>query len=318
MSPAEPPPGEPGWSLIVDPGSDGQRLDRFLSRRITRLSRARAARLTVIDLDDPQRRMKKSTPVRAGQRLWAQRPLPDGHAEPSRPTVLHRDADLLVLDKPSDLAVHPTATRFKATVTRWLVEQRGEGGALDDGAGPAEPAHRLDVETSGVLLCTRHRLAARRVKNAFAAGQVRKVYRAVVEGSAPDAWRVDTPLGFDPSSAVRLKMGRGAQSAETEFVTVGRGPRRSLVEARPITGRQHQIRVHLAQSGHPIVGDKLYGPDERYFLAALEGPLDAAALTALGHHRHALHAWRLSVDWAGAERRFEARWPAELDALLSR
>lgn len=318
MTNVEPPPGEPGWSLVVDPASDGQRLDRFLSRRIARLSRARAARLTVIDLDDPHRTMKKSSPVRAGQRLWARRPMPDGHAEPSSPSMLHRDADLLVLDKPGDLAVHPTATRFKATVTHWLSAQLGEGGALDDGRGPAEPAHRLDVETSGVLLCTRHRLAGRRIKNAFAAGRVRKVYRAVVEGHPPDAWTVDTPLGFDPNSAVRLKMGRGELIAETGFVTIERGPRRSLVEARPISGRQHQIRVHLAQSGHPIVGDKLYGPDERYFLAHLDGPLDAGALAALGHHRQALHAWRLSVEWAGTERRFEAPFPAELAALVGR
>lgn len=315
----EPPRTEAGWSLVVDPASDGLRLDRFLSLRIARLSRARAARLDVVDLDDPGRTLKKSQPVRAGQRLWARRPVPDADREPPVPTVLYRDRDLLVLDKPAGLAVHPTASRFRSTVTHFLAATAGL-----EGEPPAEPAHRLDVETSGVLLCTRHRLADRWIKAAFAAealdggGErpVEKAYRAVVEGAPPDRWVVDIPLGFDPESAVRLKMGRGDKPARTACVTVARGPRRALVEARPLTGRQHQIRVHLALSGHPIVGDKLYGPDEALFLAHLDRPLTAAEQARLGHDRHALHAWRLGLDWRGERRVFEAPWPEELDRLV--
>lgn len=314
---SRPPRTEAGWSLVVDPGSDGLRLDRFLSLRIARLSRSRAARLDVVDLDDPGRTLKKSQPVRAGQRLWARRPMPDADARPPVPTELHRDRDLIVLDKPAGLAVHPTATRFKATVTHYLAALAES----DDGAPPPEPAHRLDVETSGVLVCTRHRLADRRIKAAFAEERVHKTYLAIVEGHPPDTWRVDRSLGFDPSSAVRLKMGPGDKPARTDFETLRRGARggrpRAVVRAHPRTGRQHQIRVHLALAGHPIVGDKLYGPDEGLFLAHLERPLTPAERARLGADRHALHAWRLALDLDGRRLCFEAPWPAELEALLS-
>lgn len=312
-----PPPTEAGWSLVVDPGSDGLRLDRFLSLRIPRLSRSRAARLEVVDLDAAGGQLKKSQAVRAGQRLWARRPVPDADVTPPTPVELFRDRDLLVLDKPAGLAVHPTATRFRATVTHYLAASMA--GAPPDTPIP-EPAHRLDVETSGVLICSRHRLADRRLKAAFAADRVRKTYRAVVEGQPPESWTVDRPLGFDPHSAVRLKMGLGDKPARTAFATVRRGQHRgrprALVEARPITGRQHQIRVHLALGGWPIVGDKLYGPDERLFLAHLERPLTADELARLGAPRHALHAWRLELQLDGRRRAFEAPWPAALDRLL--
>lgn len=304
-------PLEAGWSLVVDPGSAGLRLDIFLSTRIARLSRARAARLVVTDLDEPTRVLKKSSTVQAGQRLWARRPIPDADAEPPSPTVIHCDDDLLVLDKPAGLAVHPTATRFKATVTHWLAAR-----AALEGGVRAEPAHRLDVETSGVLLCARHGMAARRLKGLFAAEGVDKTYRAVVEGRPPAQWRSDVPLGFDAESAVRLKMGRGELAASTGFETIAQGERRALVEARPSTGRQHQIRVHLSMSGHPIVGDKLYGPDEGLFLAQLDRALTAAEVQRLGHPRHALHAWRVGFEWKGARRVFEAPWPDELAGLV--
>ena len=107
---------------MVDGGATGQRLDVFLAARIRRLSRARAARLRVVDLDAPERALKKNDRVRGGQRLWVERPLPDADAQVVAPVVLHVDDDLLVLAKPPDLAVHPTASRFLRTVTSWLTE----------------------------------------------------------------------------------------------------------------------------------------------------------------------------------------------------
>lgn len=299
----------PGWQLVVDPGCEGWRVDRFVAHRIRRLSRARAARLTVIDADHPERGpLKKSTPVRAGQRLRVDRPPPDAGCPVPAPVVLHVDEHLVVLDKPAGLATHPTARRFHATVTGWLARA-----GLD-----AEPAHRLDVETSGVMVAGRTPEATRHLKAAFARHRVEKTYLAVVEGRpAADAWVDETPLGFDAASAVRIKMGRGDKPARTAFRVLRRGAHRALVEARPLTGRQHQIRVHLALAGHPVVGDKLYGPDEALFLAGLERRLTPAELERLGHPRQALHAWRLDLPWwDGARRRFEAPWPAELNALV--
>lgn len=301
-------PPEAGWSLEVDPECAGLRLDRFLSLRIRRLSRARAARLDVVDLDEPGRPLKKSSAVHAGQRLWVRRPVPDAGADAPEPEVVFEDADLLVLNKPAGLATHPTASRFVATVTHWLARRDPV---------PAEPAHRLDVETSGVLVCGKHLLANQLLKGAFAARTAEKTYRAVVEGLPPeDRWVVDQPLGFDTESAVRLKMGTGELEARTAFSVVRRGRLRTLVEARPLTGRQHQIRCHAALSGHAVLGDKLYGPDEQLFLASLERPLTPAELARLGHARQALHAWRLTLPLRGTLRTFEAPWPAELDLLV--
>lgn len=260
----------------------------------------------VIDLDDPERSLKKSSAVRAGQRLWVRRPIPDADVDAPEPTVLHADADLLVLDKPAGLAVHPTATRFKATVTHWLRRLYPD----------AEPAHRLDVETSGVLVCGRHAFASRALKQLFLARGTHKTYRAVVEGlPADDAWRVDVPLGFE-GGEVRIKMGRGELASETRFAVIRRGHQRALVEAEPITGRQHQIRVHAALGGHALVGDKLYGPSDQYFLRHLDGALSPADYAQLGHTRQALHAASLAFEWKGEARRFEAPWPSELDALV--
>lgn len=299
---------EAGWSLEVDPECDGLRLDRYLSLRIRRLSRARAARLEVVDVDEPARPLKKSSAVRAGQRLWVRRPVPDAEVEAPAPTVLFEDADLLVLHKPAGLATHPTASRFVATVTHWLSRRDRV---------PAEPAHRLDVETSGVLICGKHLLANRLLKAAFAERTLEKTYRAVVEGlPAQDTFEAEQPLGFAGDSEVRLKMGPGDLPAHTAFSVVRRGRRTALVEARPLTGRQHQIRCHLALAGHAVVGDKLYGPDEGLFLASLERPLTPAELARLGHHRQALHAWRLRLVFRDVERTFESPWPAELDQLV--
>ena len=304
-----PPPSGAGWTLQVDPGCAGWRLDVFLSTRIERLSRNRAAQLIAIDLDDPDRHLKKSSMLRAGMRLFVRRPLPDADATPSEPTILFADDDLLVLDKPPDLAVHPTASRYLRTVTHWIEQTL-------PGPPRPEPVHRLDVETSGVLLCARHALAVRSLKQAFAEHRVRKRYYAVVEGQPPDAWTSTAPLGFATDSAVRIKIGLGDKPAETRFGVLRRGGRRALVEAEPISGRQHQIRAHLAMAGHPIVGDKLYGPDEQIFLRHIEDGITDDDRAQLGHARHALHAIELSVQLRGVERRFCAPWPDDLEALI--
>ena len=222
--------------------------------------------------------------------------------------MLADEGSLVVIDKPAGLAVHPTASRFVTTVTHWAAQSFG--------SDRPEPVHRLDVETSGVLALARGGAAAA-LKSAFAARAPEKTYLAVVTGvPTSKAWTVEVPLGFAVGSAVHIKMGRGEKFARTDLQVLRVAGDRALVEARPLTGRQHQIRVHLAMSGHPIVGDKLYGPDERNFLAHLDGSLDEAAMRLLGHRRHALHSWRLSFDWEGARRTFEAPWPNDLAALI--
>lgn len=298
----------PGWHLVVDPSSDGMRLDRFIASRVPRLSRARAARLPVTDLNDPSLVLKKSSAVREGQALWVSRPNPDADADYPTPTVIADTADYLILDKPPGLAVHPSASRYTATVTHWL--------SSIEAYADAKPAHRLDVETSGVLVCSRD-TSEYEIGRLFAARRVQKTYLAVVEGlPTQDEWTINTPLGFDETSSIRLKMGHGQLAAETHITVRQRGAQRTLVEARPITGRQHQIRVHLEMSGYPITGDKLYGGDDSLFIASRDRPLTAEEMVRAGHHRQALHAWSLQMPLSKTPITVSAELPQDLKLLL--
>ncbi len=299
-----------GWTLTVPPELAGLRVDRFVASRVERLSRTRAARCPILDLDRGVF-LKKSQTVTAGMRLFVERPCPD-EAPTVEPQILVERDGLLVLDKPAGLAVHPTARYFKSTVTHWLEIK---------GLSNYEPVHRLDVETSGVLLCAEKGVAEKAAKTAFFERTTHKTYLAVVQG-LPDWDEVvnETPLAIG-NGEVRIKMAAAepdpTHNAKTSFRVLKRGCSRALVEARPETGRQHQIRVHLSQLGFWIVGDKLYGPDDSLFLASLDRPLTPEEFAILGHTRQALHAASLSLPWGNQGRlQFESPLPNELLKLL--
>ena len=235
------------------------------------------------------KRLKKSSLVYPGQHVLAIRPIPDADAVIAQePSVLWEDKDWCMLNKPPLMATHPSASYFKRTVTYWLRTQ---------GYTHIQTTHRLDVETSGLLLCGKTPEAVRRASDAFAAHKVEKSYLAILDGvAAEDYWCVDVPLGFDAASRIPIKMGVGTLAASTGFKVLARGNACSLVLASPHGGRQHQIRVHASLSGLPLVGDKLYGPDEDFFVKR-HTQLAAEELSRLGHWRHALHATRLSADF---------------------
>lgn len=167
------------------------------------------------------------------------------------------------------------------------------------------------------------------LKRAFAQRRVDKLYLAVVHGTLTDKLRIDQPIGLRTDSRIRIKMhplprGLGGATALTEVEPVGYGSFRhapvTWVKCRPLTGRQHQIRLHLAFAGHGIVGDKLYGLDERHFLEVLERGRPMKDLESmLGIERHALHAWRIALDHPLHGRRCEltSPWPDDLAALIS-
>ena len=278
----------PGWALDVSPDMVGLRVDAFICARIPRLSRSRASRLRVIDRTT-QKRLKKSATVVLGQQILAIRPIPDQHPDPNWvPTIIWEDDSWCVLNKPPTLATHPSASYFRRTVSYWLRTQ---------GYRHMQSVHRLDVETSGILVCGKSPQAVKTGSDAFAEQEVDKRYLALVEGVVDkDEWVAEMPLGFDPTSRVPIKMGVGSLSALTRFNVRARGKQRTLVEARPIGGRQHQIRVHASLSGHPLVGDKLYGPSESFFLNRT-ADLSSEDLLSLGHWRHALHAYRVSAEF---------------------
>jgi 23S rRNA pseudouridine1911/1915/1917 synthase len=153
--------------------------------------------------------------------------------------------------------------------------------------------HRIDRETSGVVLLARDRAMARELSLAFAAGEVRKTYLAVVRGRPlPEEGTIDRPIGPDQRSGiyVRRAVSTAGAPAVTDYTVIRSSGAFSLLSARPRTGRRHQIRVHLESIGHPIVGDKLYGGDSRWYLRALERGPSEAMLRALLAKRQLLHA----------------------------
>lgn len=266
----------------------GQRLDRFIQWAIPRLSRTRAqeiVRACARRSDGSARR--PSEIVRVGETVMLVR---ERFVEPEVPleySILHEDETLFVIDKPAGLPMHPTATYHKHTLSYLLKQRYGED--------PPRISHRLDRETSGVVLCTKGLAAERVMKAQFERHAVSKTYQALVRGVvAADRGRIDLPMApVTEGLHLLMEICEGARglTAETEYVVLERYADRTLLELYPRTGRQHQLRVHLSAIGHPIVGDKLYGPErEAPFLEIIDVGLTPDILARLGHSRHALHA----------------------------
>jgi 23S rRNA pseudouridine1911/1915/1917 synthase len=279
-------------SFTVEPNYAGWRLDLYLCEKIRRLSRARVQRIlrTSLVSEIP---LKPSTRVWPGLTFRLRR---RSLVEPETPDNLrevYRDEALLVLDKPAGLPIHPTARYHHGTVVGLLLRQNGP-------AFYAAPAHRLDRETSGLLVCGRTAEASRALMRAFQEGVVEKQYLAIVEGWPPlDGFRVDAPLlEGTPTIRIAVRVDPSGRPARTRFQVVQRFVRDSerfaLVRCLPETGRQHQIRVHLQWAGFPLVGDKMYGPDPGYFDRFSKHCLEKEAWDRLRLRRHALHAAQLS------------------------
>lgn len=293
----------------------GQRLDRFIQWAIPRLSRTRAqeiVRACARRVDGSSRR--PSEIVRVGETVLLVR---ERFVEPDVPLeygLLYRDEALFVIDKPAGLPMHPTATYHKHTLSYLLKQQFG-----DD---PPRISHRLDRETSGVVLCTQGLEAERAMKAQFERHTVGKTYLALVRGRVEaESGRIDFPMA-PVTEGLHLLMEvceppRGL-IAETHFQVRERFRDRTLLELHPRTGRQHQLRVHLAAIGHPIVGDKLYGPErEAPFLEIIDTGLTAELIERLGHTRHALHAHATSFQHpqSGAPMTVVSPWPSDLVTL---
>ncbi len=289
------PAGAPDDAIVLTFGVPnecaGMRLDLFVQRCIPRLSRMRAqgiVRACARRIDGSSRR--PSDRVQAGEVVFIVRPR---FAEPDAPQtfgVLYEDEHMVAVDKPAGLPVHPSATYHRNTLT-FLLKQQYK-------TNPPHLAHRLDRETSGIVLCARALEVERTLKASFENREVKKAYLAIVRGvMREDSGVIDAPLA-PVSEGLHLLMevshAADALPATTVFQVLERGPAHTLVRLEPHTGRQHQLRVHIAHLGHSIVGDKLYGPEgASVFMDYVRDGMTEELRERLGHDRQALHAAEL-------------------------
>ena len=300
------------------------RVDRYLKSRLPHYSRSALQALIVtggvlkVDRDGRERRLKPATRLRTGDLIRLKRPTPARrHSDiPIAPIdILYEDADMMVVNKPAGMLVHPAGVRVEGTLIGELRERFPER--------ELDLAHRLDRETSGVLILTRKGETTRRMKTAFERRRVSKTYLAVARGRPEWTERVvDRPIG-DANQGIRVQQAvrdDGAPS-RTHFHVIERLPGEAvLIECRPETGRLHQIRVHLLAEGVYLYGDKLYGGDPDAFHLFREQGTTPELVARLGHWRQALHASALSCPHpvSGKNMRFTAPLPSDLVDLLDR
>jgi 23S rRNA pseudouridine1911/1915/1917 synthase len=284
----------------------GERLDAFLARRLgQRLSRSHAHKLIADGLVTLNGAPAKASHCLArGDHVVAivlpsETPTLVAEAIPLR--IVYQDDDVIVVDKPPGLTVHPAAGHPRGTLVNALLALCPE---LAEIKGTLRPGivHRLDKDTSGVLAVAKNEAAQASLARQLKDRQVHKVYLALVQGRLePPEGVIDAPIGRHPRRRQRMAVVEGGREAFTRYRLREylRGAY-SLAEVEPLTGRTHQIRVHFASIGHPVVGDRLYGK--------------ASALVG----RQFLHAWRLGfrLPKGGHYREFESPLPADLEVAL--
>ncbi|MGH2453905.1 MAG: RluA family pseudouridine synthase [bacterium] len=292
--------------LAVDAAHDGARLDQFLAARLPALSRSRLHRLIAgghVRVAGEAR--KPSSRVRRGQEVTVEVPAPapaEVLAEPMPLDVRYEDRDLLVVNKPAGRPVHPGPGHAGGTLVNALLahvpDLAGVGGALRPGI-----VHRLDKDTSGLLVVAKTGGALSALQAAIKARQVQREYLAIVHGRLGAAeGNIDAPIARHPRHRRRMAVVARGRRAVTRYRVRVQFAAAALVEASLQTGRTHQLRVHFAHLGHPLVGDSLYGRRGE----------------AWGMTRQALHAYRLRFDHprTGVPVVVEAPLPDDMAAAL--
>jgi len=316
---------ETEYRLVVDDRSEGLRLDRFLALKMPWRSRTSVQRLLAergVTVDGQRRR--RAYRVREGDEVAIPLPPPPPEADPEALRripldIIHEDEHLVVLNKRPGVVVHPVGRkRFNTLINALHLRYRRP----DDPEHDVVPmlCHRLDRDTSGVLVVAKTLYARRELYFEFDRRRAVKEYLALVEGEPNDLRVVDLPIGPDPQSEIRLRRAvqpaeRGGAQALTEVEALERFGDFSLVRLRPRTGRQHQLRVHMAGVGHPIVCDALYGRRRRLTQHEVD-PACASDKPLL--ERQALHAARLVLRHPGTGKRtaFEAPLAPDMQRTL--
>ena len=297
--------------LIADRG--GERLDIFVARRVPELSRSHAHRLIeegLVTVDG--RQLKPAEHLAAGANVSVSIPSPvpaPGLVAENIPvTVIFQDFDLMVVDKPAGLTVHPAPGHPTGTLVNALLaiapDLKGISGTLRPGI-----VHRLDKDTSGLIIIAKNDRAMRALQRQLKEREVHKTYLALVHGvPKPPQGVIEAPVGRHPKNRKKMAVVAGGRESQTRYRVREEiaGGKYALLEVEPVTGRTHQIRVHMAALGHPIVADAVYGKRS----------------DVLG--RQFLHAWKLAfaMPLGGREVEFESPLPLDLrealEALRSR
>lgn len=315
---------------IVEPAHAGARLDRFLAAALPEISRTRLQQLIAegcvlrlgLTIGDA------NTRVKPGETYEIRLP-PVSPAEPAAQdiplTIVHEDEDLIVIDKPAGLVVHPAAGNPDGTLVNALLAHCGA--SLAGIGGEARPGivHRLDKDTSGLIVAAKNERAMHSLAKQFAHRTIERAYDAVVWGSPRvGEGTVEGDIGRNPFDRKHMAVLRGGgKPARTRYRVLERfgdrtRPFASLVECRLETGRTHQIRVHLAHIGHPLIGDPTYGRARN--VPRARTPQEAEAYGAVsGFRRQALHARVLGFKHPTSQKqfRFESGWPADLSQLIA-
>jgi len=293
----------PTLVLEVLPALAGLRLDQALARLLPRESRSRLARLVdegAVLVDGERARPRDR--LHGGERIDVTL-LPRPEETAFRPEeialdVVHEDGDVLVVAKPAGLVVHPGSGNWAGTMLNALLHRVPALKTLPR----AGIVHRLDKETSGLLVVAKNEAAMQDLVRQLQARTVKRTYLAIVRGSVPDAGTVEAPIGRHPTQRTRMAVVPGGKPAITHYRVRERFGAHALVECDLETGRTHQIRVHLASIGHPLEGDPVYG-----------------ARGARRLPRQALHAWKLAFVHPGTGKKvhFTAPPPADFEALVA-
>ena len=288
-------------TFTVPDESAGARLDHFLVSVLGGLSRSHVQRLVKQGhVRVAGRQGKPNQPVKTGQEIAVDIPEPAEAvplAEPLPLPILYQDADIIVVDKPAGMVVHPAAGHATGTLVNALLHHVDD---LSGIGGEKRPGivHRLDRGTSGLMVVAKNDAAHEELSRQFRDREVEKEYVALVWGLLPAGRRIDAPIGRDPSNRKKMSArARRSREAVTRIVRSERLKALTLVQVAIHTGRTHQIRVHLSAIGHPIVGDPLYGGVRRRV------PGDLRAVTHLD--RPFLHAAHLVFKHPADGRRME-------------
>lgn len=304
--------------LIVKPDESRIRLDRFLVQKLPDLTRSRIKKL--IEEGDIQ---LNGVPAKAGVLLnvgdMVRVSVPESRPLNVKPeaiplSILYEDNDLIVINKAAGMVVHPAYGHYSGTLVNALLHHcrdlSGIGGVTRPGI-----VHRLDKGTSGVMVAAKNDRAHYSLSTQFKNHTIRRIYMAAVRGElSKDKGRIEKPLGRHRKDRKKIAVSESGRKALTNYEVLGRRGGISLVRLIPGTGRTHQLRVHLASTGHPILGDSTYGGGVRS--VCLKYPEAAALLRAL--KRPALHAAELEFDHPSESRRmiFEAPPPVDISGLF--